>query len=445
MNPRTPYQRCNELQYEQFKSVQGLVDAMRDYQRMALQKLTDTVLESILWNKVSIKLQRELKEITDGSVQKLLQRLLKAESVVEEQERRTSEGNPRHTRRDVNKNTQDHYTEGNKSSETRRRTARTESRPNSKPEMGLQSVKCFKCSKLGHVAKDCSEKRQNQSTRRIALSEEKSESQDPWLLILLAGVEQQQQQQKIDSPWLCTVTMLSHKPLAIRGPTYKADVIVDGVRVRVLLDHGAQASLVRKELLPKIREKNRWTLEQCHDKNCELEGQSTGAGGHELGATAVVKLGVMTTDRERLHQVPCYVLESTKPIWNGELKNCAMVLGTNALEDLGFCIISNDGTKVMPESTAEPKDKTDERKLLVADPSKLKEKADKSSVTESSEQKEIIEDSKPPYVKLVLEKKLCLGPQQTKLARVRIIGDHKVDSGSVSVITPHESRLAENV
>ena len=31
MDPRTAYQRCNELQDEQFKSVQGLVDAMHDY------------------------------------------------------------------------------------------------------------------------------------------------------------------------------------------------------------------------------------------------------------------------------------------------------------------------------------------------------------------------------------------------------------------------------
>ena len=46
MDSRTAYQRCNELQYEQFKSVKGLVDAMRDYQCMAPQKLTDTVLES---------------------------------------------------------------------------------------------------------------------------------------------------------------------------------------------------------------------------------------------------------------------------------------------------------------------------------------------------------------------------------------------------------------
>ena len=68
--------RCNELQYEHFKLVQGLFDAMHDYQRIGPQKVTNTVLEWILWNKVPVKLQKELKEIMDGSVQELLQKLL---------------------------------------------------------------------------------------------------------------------------------------------------------------------------------------------------------------------------------------------------------------------------------------------------------------------------------------------------------------------------------
>ena len=60
---------------------------MRDYQRMAPHKLTDGTLESILWNKVPIELQQEVKEITDGSVQELLQRLLRAEAALAEQKR----------------------------------------------------------------------------------------------------------------------------------------------------------------------------------------------------------------------------------------------------------------------------------------------------------------------------------------------------------------------
>ena len=171
-------------------------------------------------------------------------------------------------------------------------------------------------------------------------------------------------------------------------------------------------SLVCKKLLPKLREKNRWTLDQCHDRNCKLEGQPSGAGRHKLGAIAVVRLQV-TTDREKHHQVACYVLESSKPIWNGELKNCAMVLGTNALEDLGFYIITNEGSKVIPEGITEPSEQfnaTDESKSIVEEHSKLNEKH-------------------PSQVKLILEKELHLGPQQTKLARVKVNGNHKVIQG----------------
>ena len=88
---------------------------MRDYQRMAPQKLTDTVLESILWNKVPVKLQKEVKEITDGSVQELLQKLLKAESVVEERDRRVPGNSSRCNRRDqgrISEHSQDSSPEG---------------------------------------------------------------------------------------------------------------------------------------------------------------------------------------------------------------------------------------------------------------------------------------------------------------------------------------------
>ena len=32
LDPRIAYQKCQELQYSQFGSAQGLLDAMRDYQ-----------------------------------------------------------------------------------------------------------------------------------------------------------------------------------------------------------------------------------------------------------------------------------------------------------------------------------------------------------------------------------------------------------------------------
>ena len=89
LDPRIAYQKCQELQYSQFGSIQGLLDAMRGYQCVAPEKLSDATMESILWNKVPIALQQELKEIPDGSVQELLQRLLRAEATLKERENRS--------------------------------------------------------------------------------------------------------------------------------------------------------------------------------------------------------------------------------------------------------------------------------------------------------------------------------------------------------------------
>ena len=62
---------------------------MQDYQRLAPTKLTTETLESILWNKAPVELQKEVKEIPDGSVQELIQRLLRAEEVVAERKWRS--------------------------------------------------------------------------------------------------------------------------------------------------------------------------------------------------------------------------------------------------------------------------------------------------------------------------------------------------------------------
>ena len=60
---------------------------MREYQRMAPNKLSDANLESILWNKVPYAMQREVGEMKEWTLNEQFQRLLKAESRVLERER----------------------------------------------------------------------------------------------------------------------------------------------------------------------------------------------------------------------------------------------------------------------------------------------------------------------------------------------------------------------
>ena len=63
---------------------------------------------------------------------------------------------------------------------------------------------------------------------------------------------------------------------------------------------------------------------------------------------APVKLKVTVKGTDKTIQVPCFVLNSDKPLWKGELWNCGLILSTNCLEKLGFSITHPNGQVVRP-------------------------------------------------------------------------------------------------
>ena len=81
-----------------------------------------------------------------------------------------------------------------------------------------------------------------------------------------------------------------------------------------------------------------------------LNTQPVGAEGSVLGATALVKVDVIIKVTRKCLEVPCYVIDSAKPVWQGNVKNCGMIMGTNALVAFQFCISHFNGEKISPVS-----------------------------------------------------------------------------------------------
>ena len=50
------------------------------------------------------------------------------------------------------------------------------------------------------------------------------------------------------------------------------------------------------------------------------------------------------------------MIDSTKPIWQGEVKNCGMIMSTNALVAFQFCISHSNGIVISPVSLEESAD-----------------------------------------------------------------------------------------
>ena len=274
MDPRTAYQRCHDLQYDSFGSVQGLLEAMRDYQRMAPQKLSDANLESILWNKVPIKLQKEVGQLTEGSLQELFQKLLKAEEIVRERERerRSSSLRGSTTRKFRNKasyrvpaqNT--NYTSGQQKEDGKIRFH----------QESLKNIKCFRCGKKGHIAKSCRVvvnqicvEPPNKGQHMVGQHVESTQ-----VVPLINGSKQNNQEvttNKDTHAWIRVLTV-SNKSAKLGqtnviGSVYKVDISIHGIPTRALIDSGSQVCIVRQQLLPIIKEKCNWKLSECLTRN----------------------------------------------------------------------------------------------------------------------------------------------------------------------------------
>ena len=59
-----------------------------------------------------------------------------------------------------------------------------------------------------------------------------------------------------------------------------------------------------------------------------MGAQPVGVMGKELGTCGIVVLQMEIDKTRQSLEFPCYVLDSVKPLWQGELRGCAVLLGT---------------------------------------------------------------------------------------------------------------------
>ena len=190
------------------------------------------------------------------------------------------------------------------------------------------------------------------------------------------------------------------------------------------MDHEAQVLLARKQLLSIIKERNNWSVGQCQARNLTLEAQPQGTGGHDLGAEDIVALQLTVEDTGASQKVPCYVLDSSKPTCKGKVKDCELVIGTNALANLGFSIVDAEGCNVTSEEN------TNQKQGIVEASIQATESQDNNAAMQ--ETVENGDTANSPTNGVYLARAVYLTPGQSKVVQVNATSC----KGHIGVVTP---------
>jgi len=158
----------------------------------------------MLWNKVPVTLQNEVGEYKDWSLQELLQRLLRVEARIEERECRSKGHNWNKTwrsggykgvsKKDVIEKPVDKPPTSSRTTADNSQREQAGTRGQDSSEMSLKNIKCFKCNKKGHLAKNCPPKvMEGHSSRVIITASDYDPYDELWSRVLTSKSSTQNQ------------------------------------------------------------------------------------------------------------------------------------------------------------------------------------------------------------------------------------------------------------
>ena len=155
-------------------------------------------------------------------------------------------------------------------------------------------------------------------------------------------------------------------------------------------------------------------MEECKSKTSKVVSQPLGAGDTELGAKKVVLISLTLEATGKSLQIPCYVVDSTRPLWQGAVKNCGLVLGTNAIVGFGIQLVHENGMTIQPVS------------------------GNAESVERAAEK----------VTRVVLSGVTQIGPRETKCVKAKVVQTSGTDDTQpaadlTGVISPNETILAD--
>ena len=68
----------------------------------------------------------------------------------------------------------------------------------------------------------------------------------------------------------------------------------------------------------------------------------------------MVSLEVVVEVTGKSLKVPCYVIDSIKPVRRGDAQNCGIIMGSNALVAFQFHILHANGIEILPVDSVKP-------------------------------------------------------------------------------------------